>query len=56
MNEIVCERCGAIGHGNVFCIQCLRWMKRVRRSNFARLLIKLAERRIRAYAKNGGAK
>ena len=50
---IACERCGAVNHGNMCCIACLRWVKRVSGSSFARVLIKIAERRIGVYADAG---
>lgn len=43
----VCERCGAVHHGNIGCIVCLRHMKRTspEAGDLLRVLIKIAARR-----------
>jgi hypothetical protein len=43
---MACEQCGALYHGNIGCLTCLRWMKRAAgRSEGLRILIELAKRR-----------
>jgi hypothetical protein len=56
-----CEQCGAVGWGNLMCLACLRYNKRLHSAMYqlgyfpdkpmmARILIKMAVRKIGAYA------
>lgn len=45
-SRIVCEVCGAVEHGNVMCLACLRWQKRATGDSvLLRTLIDIAKRR-----------
>lgn len=41
-----CQACGAVGHGNFWCLTCLRWLKRWSggEGTLLRVLIKIRQR------------
>jgi hypothetical protein len=44
--HMACEDCGAVRHGSLFCLTCLRWNQRLHfPKGSLRTLIKIAERR-----------
>jgi hypothetical protein len=47
--RLACEDCGAFQHGNINCLRCLRWMKRLNgKSDLLRTLIEVTKRRLGA--------
>ncbi len=44
-SHIACEKCGAVQHGNITCLVCLRWHKRTGGGESWRVLIHIMKRR-----------
>lgn len=43
---MACEDCGAAGYGNIGCLRCVRWMKRLAGESVGlRIIIEILKRR-----------